>query len=420
MRKKRVVITGLGVISPVGTGKNKFWESLLNGVSGIDHITRFDTNGFSSKIAGEVKDFEPDKYIEKKEIKRLDRFTQFAVSASKMAIEDAKLNLNDTDPNRAGVIVGSGIGGSETWEQQHINLVKKGPRRVSPFFVPMIISNMASGQVSMAFNLKGPNFTVVTACASGTNAIGEAFRVLQDDKADLMIAGGTEAPLTQLSLAGFCSMRALSTRNDDPTKASRPFDKERDGFVMGEGAGIVVMETLENALKRNAHIYAEIVGYGSTADAYHLTQPAPGGEGAARAMNLAINDADLKPEEINYINAHGTSTTLNDEYETLAIKRVFGEYAYKVPISSIKSMTGHLMGASGAIELITCVLTILNNKIPPTINYEYSDPKCDLYYVPNKSINKTVNVALSNSMGFGGHNACIVLKKYEDKENKTK
>ncbi|MDN5300604.1 MAG: 3-oxoacyl-[acyl-carrier-protein] synthase [Thermoanaerobacteraceae bacterium] len=412
MEKKRVVITGIGVISPVGTGKEKFWDSLIQGKSGIDLITRFNCDDFPTKIAGEVKDFNPEDYIEKKELKRLDRFTQFAIAATKMALEDSRLNLSSIDCSRVGVVMGSGIGGSETWEEQHNTLIEKGPKRVSPFFIPMMIANMASGQVSMAFNLKGPNFTVVTACASGTNAIGEAFRILQRNDADIMVAGGTEAPITPLSLAGFSSMKALSTRNDEPHKASRPFDKDRDGFVMGEGAGVMILETLDHALKRNAHIYAEVIGYGTTADAYHLTQPAPEGEGAARAMKAAIDDAGIKPGQVDYINAHGTSTPLNDKFETLAIKNAFGEHAYNLAISSTKSMTGHLLGAAGAVEMIATVFTVTSGEIPPTINYDCADPECDLNYVPNKSVKKDISIAMSNSMGFGGHNACVIVKKY--------
>ncbi|HQA59811.1 MAG: beta-ketoacyl-ACP synthase II [Tepidanaerobacteraceae bacterium] len=413
MEKKRVVVTGMGVISPVGTGLNKFWDSLVKGKSGIDKITRFDTSDLPSRIAGEVRDFNPEAYIEKKELKRLDRFTQFAISATKMALEDADLDLSTVDKTRIGVILGSGIGGNATWEEQHSILLSKGPKRVSPFFIPMMIVNMASGQVSMAFGLKGPNFTVVTACASGTNAIGEAFRTLQRGDADIIISGGTEAPITMLSLAGFSSMKALSSRNDEPSLASRPFDRERDGFVMGEGAGILVMESLDSALKRNAKIYGEVVGYGSTADAYHLTQPSPEGEGASRAMEAAISDAGISPSDVDYINAHGTSTPLNDKFETMAIKNTFGEHAYKLAVSSTKSMTGHLLGAAGAVEIVATLLSVYNDEIPPTINYENPDPECDLDYVPNRAVKRTVNIALSNSMGFGGHNACIIVKKFK-------
>ncbi|GLI50084.1 3-oxoacyl-[acyl-carrier-protein] synthase 2 [Tepidanaerobacter syntrophicus] len=411
---KRIVVTGMGVVSPVGIGINKFWNSLIGGKSGIDKITAFNAEDLPSKIAGEVRDFNPEDYIDRKELKRLDRFTQFAVAATKMAFEDAQLDLSKIDPTRVGVILGSGIGGANTWEEQHTILLEKGPRRVSPFFIPMMIINMASGQTAMAFNLKGPNFTVVTACASGTNAIGEAFRVLQRGDADIIVSGGTEASITMLSLAGFSSMKALSTRNDEPTKASRPFDRDRDGFVIGEGAGIVILETLESALSRNARIYGEIVGYGSTADAYHLTQPAPEGKGASRAMMASILDAGLKPEDVDYINAHGTSTPLNDKFETMAIKNTFGKHAYELAVSSTKSMTGHLLGAAGAIEFIAATLAVYNDEIPPTINYENPDPECDLNYVPNKSIKRQVNVALSNSMGFGGQNASVVVKKYKE------
>ncbi|MCF6095811.1 beta-ketoacyl-ACP synthase II [Thermovorax subterraneus] len=414
MEKRRVVVTGLGVISPVGTGKDKFWNSLLEGKSGIDYITRFECDDFPTRIAGEVKDYNPEEFIERKELKRLDRFTQFSIGAAKMAIDDARLDIEALDPTRMGVVMGCGIGGIETWEEQHKVLLEKGNKRVSPFFIPMLISNMASGQISMFFNLKGPNFTVTTACASGTTAIGQAFRMLQNGEADVILAGGAEAPVTPLALAGFSAMKALSTRNEEPAKASRPFDKERDGFVMGEGAGVLVLETLEHAKKRGARIYAEILGYGATADAYHLTQPAPEGEGTKRAMLAAIEDAGIKPEEVDYINAHGTSTPLNDKFETLAIKSVFGEHAYKILISSTKSMTGHLLGAAGAVEAIATVLTVYTDEVHPTINYEIPDPDCDLNYVPNISIKKKVNYALSNSMGFGGHNATILIGKVQD------
>lgn len=412
--KKRVVVTGLGVVSPVGIGVNKFWDSLVNGKSGISRIESLDTSDLPVQIGGEIKDFNPEEFIDKKEAKKKDRFTQFAIAAAKMAIEDAKLNIDQIDRERIGVVLGSGIGGVITWEEQHKILMEKGPKRVSPFFIPMMIANMASAQISMEFNFKGSNITTVTACASGTTAIGEAFKMLQDGRAEVIIAGGTEAPITPLSIAGFSSMKALSTRNSEPERASRPFDRERDGFVMGEGAGVLVLETLENALKRNARIYAEVLGYGSTADAHHLTQPAPDAEGAARAMEIAIKDANIKPEDINYINAHGTSTPLNDKFETIAIKRVFKEHAYKLYISSTKSMTGHLLGAAGAVEGIATILSIYNDEIHPTINYEYEDPECDLNYVPNKSVKTKVNFALSNSMGFGGHNASVIFGKYLD------
>lgn len=412
MLKKRVVVTGLGIISPVGTGIEKFWSNLLEGISGIGPITRFDAGEMSTKIAGEVKDFQVEKYIDKKEARRMDLFTQYAVSAAKMAIEDSGLDLEQVDLNRVGVILGSGIGGMETFEDQCRVLINKGPNRVSPFMVPMMIVNMAAGQISIHLGAKGPNITVVSACASGTNAVGDAFKLIQRGDADIVISGGTEASITPLAFAGFCSMKALSTRNDEPARASRPFDKDRDGFVMGEGSAILVLEDLEHAKRRNATIYAEVLGYGSTADAHHITAPAPEGEGAARAMTMAIKDAGLKPEQIDYINAHGTSTELNDKFETLAIKRVFGAASKNVLVSSTKSMTGHLLGAAGALELTATALAIKYGQIPPTINYENPDPECDLDYVPNVKREKDIQFALSNSLGFGGHNATVVLGKY--------
>ncbi|NLW24184.1 MAG: beta-ketoacyl-ACP synthase II [Clostridia bacterium] len=414
MSKKRVVVTGLGVISPVGSGKEKFWENLIAGNSGIGPITKFDASEMPTRIAGEVKDFNVLDFIDKKEARRMDLFTQYAVSAAKMAVNDSKLDLEKVDLTRVGVILGSGIGGISTLEEQHKLLLEKGPSRVSPFMTPMMIVNMAAGQISIHLGAKGPNFTVVTACASGTNAIGDAFKYIQRGDADIVLTGGTESSITPLSFAGFCSMKALSTRNDEPTKASRPFDKKRDGFVMGEGSAILVLESLEHALKRNAPIYAEVLGYAATADAHHITAPAPDGEGAARAMALAIQDAQIKPSDIDYINAHGTSTELNDKYETLAIKDVFGEASKNVLISSTKSMTGHLLGAAGAIELAAVCLAIKDDIVPPTINYEYPDPDCDLDYVPNKARKKVINYAMSNSLGFGGHNASIVLSKFKE------
>lgn len=414
MSKKRVVVTGLGVISPVGSGKEKFWENLIAGNSGIGPITKFDASEMPTRIAGEVKDFNVLDFIDKKEARRMDLFTQYAVSAAKMAVNDSKLDLEKVDLTRVGVILGSGIGGISTLEEQHKVLLEKGPSRVSPFMTPMMIVNMAAGQISIHLGAKGPNFTVVTACASGTNAIGDAFKYIQRGDADIVLTGGTESSITPLSFAGFCSMKALSTRNDEPTKASRPFDKKRDGFVMGEGSAILVLESLEHALKRNASIYAEVLGYAATADAHHITAPAPDGEGAARAMALAIQDAQIKPSDIDYINAHGTSTELNDKYETLAIKDVFGEASKNVLISSTKSMTGHLLGAAGAIELAAVCLAIKDDIVPPTINYEYPDPDCDLDYVPNKARKKVINYAMSNSLGFGGHNASIVLSKFKE------
>ncbi|MBS3969327.1 MAG: beta-ketoacyl-ACP synthase II [Clostridia bacterium] len=409
---KRVVITGMGVLSPVGIGLEEFWTSLTEGKSGIGPVTHFDASNLATTIAGEVKDFDPQKYMDKKEAKRMDRFTQFAVAAAAMAMEDAGLSKNNVDCERVGVILGTGIGGTNTFEDQHRVLGTKGPGRVSPFFVPMMIANMAAGHISIALGAKGINYTVITACASGTNSVGEAFKALQRNSADVIITGGTEAAITPMAMAGFASMKAMSTRNHEPQKASRPFDAERDGFVMGEGSAILVLETLEHAKNRGAKIYAEVVGYGCSADAFHITAPAPGGEGGARAMKLAIEDAGMSSEEVDYINAHGTSTDLNDKYETLAIKTVFGDHAYKMAVSSTKSMTGHLLGAAGSVELIASVLTIKNSIIPPTINLENPDPECDLDYVPNKARIQEVNVALSNSLGFGGHNATVIVKKF--------
>ncbi|MDI9475957.1 MAG: beta-ketoacyl-ACP synthase II [Natronincolaceae bacterium] len=411
--KKRAVITGIGCVTPIGIGKERFWNSLINGMSGIDYITRFDTGGFGVKIAAEVKDFDAENYIDKREIKKMDRFTQFAVAASMMAVEDAKLDIKQTDAERFGVVLGAGMGGMDTLEDQAKKLMERGPRRVSPFFVPMMIPNIASGQVSIALGAKGPNILIVTACASSTNAIGEALRVIQYGDADVVITGGTEASITPLSVAGFCSMKALSTNNENPRKASRPFDKNRDGFVMGEGAGMILIEELEHALKRGAIIYGELIGYGRSADAYHITTPAPGGEGSARAMECALKDAGINYDSIDYINAHGSSTIYNDEFETEAIKKVFKEHAYKLDVSSTKSMTSHLLGAAGGIEAIACILSIVNGVIPPTINYETPDPKCDLNYVPNTAKRTNVGYALSNSLGFGGHNAAVIFKKYE-------
>lgn len=410
----RVVITGMGVISPVGIGLDEFWMSLTEGRSGIGPVTHFDASNLATTIAGEVKDFDPQKYIDKKEAKRMDRFTHFAVAAAAMAMEDAGLSKDNIDSERFGVILGTGIGGTNTFEEQHHILGTKGPGRVSPFFVPMMIANMAAGHISIALGAKGINYTVITACASGTNSVGEAFKALQRNAADVIITGGTEAAITPMSMAGFASMKAMSTRNHEPQKASRPFDAERDGFVMGEGSAILVLETLEHAKNRGAKIYAEVVGYGCSADAFHITAPAPGGEGGVRAMKLAIEDAGISPNEVDYINAHGTSTDLNDKYETLAIKTVFGDHAYKMAVSSTKSMTGHLLGAAGSLELIASVLTIKNGIIPPTINLENPDPECDLDYVPNKARKQEVGVVLSNSLGFGGHNATVIVKKFKE------
>ncbi len=411
--KKVVVVTGMGIVSPVGIGLELFWEALINGRSGVAPITKFDVSDLSTKIAGEVRNFDPLVYIEKKEARRMDRFTQFAISAAKMAVDDADLRLGEIDKKRTAVILGTGIGGTQTFEEQHKTLLDKGAGRVSPFFVPMMIANMAAGQISIYLDAHGPNFTVVSACASSTNAIGEAMKLIQRGDADIVVTGGSEAALTPMSMAGFCSMKAMSTNNEHPQQASRPFDQNRDGFILSEGAGVLVLESLEHALKRNAKIYGEIAGYGSTADAFHITAPAPDGNGAARSMELALTDAGLTADDVQYINAHGTSTELNDKLETMAIKQVFQERAKKIAISSTKSMTGHLLGAAGGVEAIACLLTINNNKIPPTINYETPDFDCDLDYVPNVARQASVKVAMSNSFGFGGHNASIVLKSFE-------
>ena len=413
MNKRRAVVTGIGVITPIGTGKEEYFRSLKEGKCGVDYITRFDTEGFDARIAAEVRNFEPSENMDKKECKRMDRFTQFAIAASKMAAADSRLDIESVDSNRFGVCIGSGIGGIETMETQHNILRDKGPGRVSPFMIPMMISNIAAGNISIVLNAKGPNITVVSACASATNAMGEAFRMIQRGDADIMVAGGTEASVTPISLAGFCSMKALSTRNDDPKTASRPFDRDRDGFVMGEGAGMLILEELGHAEKRGAFIYGEIVGYGASGDAYHITAPAPDADGAYRAMLMAVRDAGIEACKIDYINAHGTSTGLNDKLETLAIKRLFGEGAKKIPISSTKSMTGHLLGAAGAVEAIACIMAINEGVIPPTINYFTPDEECDLDYVPNEARNTGVVYAISNSFGFGGHNASIILKIYK-------
>ncbi|MCR4420721.1 MAG: beta-ketoacyl-ACP synthase II [Clostridia bacterium] len=410
--KRRVVITGVGVISPVGTGKEKFWEALKAGRSGIGPVTRFKADDFPTQIAGEVKDFDPNNFLEKKDIKRMDRFAQYAVAATKMAVTDSGLDLDHTDRERAGVILGTGIGGTETFEEQHQVLLERGPNRISPFFIPMMIANMGAAQVAIMLGLKGPNFTVVNACAASANALGSALRTLQNGEAEVVISGGAEASVTPMALGGFCAMKALSARNHEPERASRPFDRLRDGFVLAEGAGILVLETLEHALARGARIYAELAGYGCTCDAYHITAPAPDGEAAARAIRLALQDAAVSPEEVDYINAHGTSTELNDRLETEAIKKVFGTRAREVAISSNKSMIGHLLGAAGAVELIATALTILEGVVPPTINYENPDPECDLDYVPNAARRLDVKVAVSNSLGFGGHNVALVLRQY--------
>lgn len=409
--KRRVVITGLGVVSPLGNDIDTFWNNIVNGVSGIGYITRFNAEEYPAKIAAEVKDFKPEDYMDKKEARRMDRNTHYAVAASKMAVEASKLDFDKVNKDRIGVILGCGVGGIETFEEQMSAMKDKGIKRVSPFFIPMMIANMAAAQVAMTIGARGVNETIVTACASGTNAIGEAFKTVQRGDVDIALTGGTEASITPLSFAGFCSMKALST-NNDPGKASRPFDKNRDGFIMGEGAGILVLEELEHAIERGAEIYAEIIGYGASCDAYHMTSPDPNGEGASLAIARAIEDGGVKIEDINYINAHGTSTDYNDKFETRAIKNVFGEKAYDLLISSTKSMTGHLLGAAGGIEGVILSLTLKNDIVPPTINYEEPDEECDLNYVPNKAVKSVVNYGMSNSLGFGGHNAVILMKKY--------
>lgn len=410
--KRRVVVTGIGAVTPLGNDVDTTWQNILAGKSGVGPLTRLNPDDYSAKVAAEVKDFDVEKYVERKEARKMDRFTHYALAASMMAIKDAKLTIDESNAERIGVWIGSGIGGMETFENQFETFQKRGYRRVSPFFVPMMIPDMATGQVSIYLGAKGVNSCTVTACATGTNSIGDAFKVIQRGDADAMIAGGAEAPITQMSVAGFCANTALST-NPDPEKASRPFDANRDGFVIGEGAGIVILEELEHALKRGATIYAEIVGYGSTGDAHHITAPAPGGEGGVRAMKIALSDGELSPEEIDYINAHGTSTPYNDKYETMAIKEVFGEHAYKLGVSSTKSMTGHLLGAAGGVEAIFSVLAIKDGVMPPTINYDTPDPECDLDYIANEARKAEVKAVMSNSLGFGGHNATIVFKKYE-------
>ncbi len=411
--KKRVVITGLGCVTPIGIGKENFWTNIKNGVCGIDTITRFDSSTFQTQVAGEVKKFNPEDYINKKELKRMDRFTHFAIAAAKMAVEDSKLDLDSIDKDKMGVIIGSGIGGVETIEEQHKALLDKGNKRVSPFFVPMMISNMAAGQVSIILGAKGPNTNVSTACASGSHSIGDAFKIIQRGDATIMAAGGSEAAVTPLAFAGFCNMKAMSTRNEDPKTASRPFDKDRDGFVMGEGAGILILEELDHALNRGANIYAEVVGYGATADAYHMTTPAENGEGAARAISMAIEDGNIPLNEVDYINAHGTSTPYNVRLETMAIKNVFKDHAYDLCVSSTKSMTGHLLGAAGAIEAVVCAMSIAYSFVPPTINVQNLDEELDLDYVLHNGKQRNIRYALSNSLGFGGHNATLAFKKYE-------
>jgi 3-oxoacyl-[acyl-carrier-protein] synthase II len=412
MTKRRVVVTGLGAVTPLGVDVWSSWQAVIEGRSGVGYITQFDTTLFPVKIAAEVKNFDPTNYIEPKEVKKMDRFIHFAIAATQMALEDSGLKITPENSERIGIVVGAGMGGLPGIEYYHRVLLEKGWKRVSPFFVPMVIINLAAGQISMKYNIKGPNLAVTTACATGNHSIGESFRMIQYGDADVMIAGGAEAVISPIAVAGFSAMRALSTRNDEPQKASRPFDIDRDGFVMGEGAGIIVLEELSHAIKRGAKIYAELVGYGMTSDAYHITAPAPEGEGGARCMKKALNDANIHPEEIDYINAHGTSTKQGDELESQAIKTVFGQHAYKLCISSTKSMTGHLLGAAGGVETIFTILSIYNDLIPPTINLDNPDPECDLDYVPHKMRKKEVKCAMTNSFGFGGTNATLVFKKF--------
>lgn len=410
--KHRVVITGMGAVTALGQDLDTMWNNLVQGKSGVSKIESFDVSEYPTQIAASVKDFNPEDYIDRKEARKMDRFVQFAVAAATSALKDSGLNIAEqANPERVGVMIGSGIGGLGTWEDQHNVLLQKGPKRVSPFFIPMMIANMASGHVSILFGAKGPNSTAVTACATGTHSIGDSYKLIQRGDADVMICGGAEATIRPTGLAGFCAMRAMSTRNDDPEKASRPFDTERDGFVMGEGSGILILESLEHAQKRGAKIYAEVIGYGLSGDAHHMTEPDP--NGPERCMKMAIRDAGIDPSEVDYINAHGTSTPVGDRSETIAIKRAFGEHAGKLAISSTKSMTGHLLGAAGGVEAVICGLTLQHGVIAPTINLEHPDPECDLDYVPNAARKADVRVTMSNSFGFGGHNATIILKKFE-------
>jgi len=410
--RRRVVVTGMGLVIPTGIGVETAWKNICDGKSGIGPLTRFDTNGFETKIAGEVKDFNPELYIDKKEIKKMDLFIHYAIAATQEALKDAQLAITPENSEQIGVIVGTGLGGLPSLEKYHTILLQKGPGRISPFFIPMLIANLAAGQIAIQFGPKGPNTCVVTACATGAHCIGEAFRAIVYGDAEAMITGGTEANITPLTIGGFNSMRALSTRNDEPEKACRPFEKNRDGFVVAEGAGIIILEELQFALRRNAKIYGELVGYGYTGDAYHITAPSPDGDGAVRCMRMAIKDAGLKSEDVDYINAHGTSTQLNDLTETIAIKTVFGDHAKEIPISATKSMTGHLLGAAGSTEGIFTILALRDGILPPTINYDEPDPQCDLDYVPNVARRQPLNIAMSNAFGFGGTNATLIFKKF--------
>lgn len=410
--RRRVVVTGMGLVTPLGLGIEPFWNGLIEGRRVIGPITHFDASGYATRIAAEVKEFDPTQFMEKKDARRAARFIQFAIAATHMALEDAQLTLNPENAERIGVLIGSGIGGVDYMDSQMRVLVQQGPDRLSPFLGAMMIADMASGMVSIHFGVKGPNLCVVTACSTGADSIGQAMRAIAYGDADVMIAGGSEAAIVPVGIGAFCAARAMSTRNDDPEHASRPFDAERDGFVMGEGCGVLILESLEHAQARGARIYTELLGYGMSADAYHITQPDPEGDGARRAMQNALRDAGLQPTDIDYINAHGTSTRYNDAKETLAIKRVFGEHAYKLAVSSTKSVTGHLLGAAGAVEACACILAIQNQMLPPTINYEHPDPECDLDYVPNTARPAKVRYAMSNSFGFGGHNSVLIFSAY--------
>lgn len=413
--KRRVVVTGMGAVTPIGNNVEDFWKNLIAGKSGVVKISTFDTSEYDTKIAAEVKGFDPTLYIDKKSVKRMDLFTHYALASAEMAFVDSKLDLEKEDKDRIGVVFGSGIGGMWTYYYQTRELFTHGPQRVSPLFVPMMISDIAAGYISMRYGIKGPNYATTSACATASHAIASSFLHIQRGDADIMFCGGSEAAICPIGIAGFNSMKAMSTQNNEPEKASRPFDAKRDGFVMGEGSAVLILEELEHAVKRGAKIYAELAGVGLTADAYHITAPAPGGEGAVRSMSLSIKDANLTPSDVEYINAHGTSTPLNDKTETEAIKTVFGEHAYKLLISSNKSMIGHLLGAAGAVEAVATILTITESVVPPTINLENPDPECDLNYVPNFAVKKTINTAISNTFGFGGHNASLLFTKFQDK-----
>jgi len=407
-----VVVTGIGLVTPCGIGTDNVWNNILSGKSGIGPITRFNTDRFDTKFAGEVKDFNPEDYVQPKEVKKMDLFIHYALAAAHIAVKDAGLDMGKEDPERVGVVVGTGLGGLPTIEKYHSVLLERGPGRITPFFIPMLIANEAPGHIAIQHGIKGPNLCIVTACATGAHSIGDACRIIQYGDADVMVAGGSEANLTPLTVGGFNAMKALSTRNDDPMKASRPFDRDRDGFVVAEGSGIIILEELEHAKKRGARIYAEMAGYGYNGDAYHITAPCPDGDGFIRCMRMALRDAHISPDHVDYINAHGTSTKLNDYIETLAIKEVFKEKAYRIPVSSTKSMTGHLLGAAGAVEAVFSILSIRDQVCPPTINYENPDPECDLDYVPNTARKCTINTVVSNGFGFGGTNSTLVFRRF--------